>query len=223
MPKNKNEIKSPAKRFFGIILKIFLILFGALILFIVGVFATAPLFDKIDHDKFITLDSQMQGLYQKLKAASGGVDDWKYETICTAELAGDFPTGQYFCSATVSLDKIATSVDAVNALQDKYYPLINDYDALTSQTNLDLELPNDFGKKFVVSSAEERYRMKSTDIKCDYLLKLGQSIEDINLTTDSYGSAISNSVGDLDFSLGCTGKARGHWYAVDAFTSTFID
>lgn len=221
MAKNTTTNEVSVKRFFKIILKSVLILLGLFILFIIGIFATAPLFDKMDHDKFITLDNQMQGIYQKLKAASGG-DDWKYEKICSAELAGDWPTGMYFCGVTMSLDKKATSVDDVNALQAKYYPIINSSDALKKKTELDPEYPRDFGKNFVISSAEKRYEESKTGVGCDYLIKVYSNIESNEFDSESYGSKIIPNMGRIRVSLDCTGKARSYWYPTDKITSLSI-
>lgn len=213
MVKNITSNELTVKRFFKIILKIFLILLGGFILYIIGLFSTSPLFDKFDHDKFIALDTQMQGVYQKLKAASGGVDDWKYRKVCTEELAGDWPTGVFFCDVTISLDKKATSVADVNNLQAKYYPIINDSNALIKTTELDPEYPSDFGKNFVVSSAEQRYEEIKTGVECDYLIKLYQGATDGRYISNTYGSYVSVDSGYVRASLACSGKARGSWYS----------
>lgn len=218
MVKNITSNELTVKRFFKIILKIFLILLGGFILYIIGLFATSPLFDKFDHDKFIALDTQMQGVYQQLKATSGGVDDWKYRKVCTEELAGDWPTGVFFCDVTISLDKKATSVADVNNLQAKYYPIINSSDTLRRTTELDLEAPSDFGKNFVVSSAEQRYQETKTGIECDYLIYLYQNTDDSLKTYEenvSYGSALNGGIGNLLVSLKCSERARNSWYLAD--------
>lgn len=212
MVKNITSNELTIKRFFKIIAKGFLILLGALILYIVGGIALSPVFDKFDHNKFITLDTQMQGVYQKLRASSDGVDDWRYEKVCTEELNGDWPTGVFFCGVNIILDKKATSVADVNNLQEKYYPIINGSGILRKTTELDPEAPSDFGKNFVVSSTGQRSVEIKTGVECDYLLYLYQSVEDINLVSDSYGSKINNGAGNVRLSLECSGKARNSWY-----------
>lgn len=212
MVKNIASNELTVKRFFKIVLKIFLILLSALILYIVGGFALSPVFDKFDHDKFIDLDTQMQGVYRKLQAASGGADDWKYEKVCNDELAGDWPTGMYFCDVTMSLNKKATSVDDVNNMQAKYYPIINGSNALKKTTELDPESLIDFGKNFVVSSAEQRYKEIKTGVECDYLIKLYQDATDGEYISNAYGSYISVGSGYVRASLVCSEKARGSWY-----------
>ena len=212
MVKNIISNDLTVKRFLKIVLKISLILLGGFILYIIGLFATSPLFDKFDHDRFIALDAQMQGVYQKLQATSGGVDDWKYRKVCTEELAGDWPTGVFFCDTTISLDKKATSVADVNNLQAKYYPIINSSDTLRKTTELDPEAPSDFGKNFVVSSAEQRYKEVKTGVECDYLLKLYQDAIDGKYISNAYGSYVSVDSGYIRVSLVCSEKARSSWY-----------
>jgi hypothetical protein len=212
MNKTISNNKSCTKK---ILLRISLISLGALALLIIGYLVSIPLFDRFDHDRFITLDTQIQTIFQRLKTASDVTDEWEYIKACTAELAGDWPTGHYFCSATISMEKTATSVSEVSALQSKYYPIIDNSSLLEKVTELTPELSNDFGKNFVVSSAEKHYTEIKSGVKCDYLIKLYQSIEDANLISDSYGSKIDNGTGNIRISLSCTDKARNNWYSID--------
>lgn len=212
MTKTISTNKSPFKK---ITLKIFLILIGALVLLIIGYFVSIPLFDKFNHDRFIALNTQMQTIFQSLKTASNGVDEWKYVTSCSAEMAGDWQTGQYYCSVIISSEKTTTSINDVNNLQAKYYPIINNSNTLNNITELDPELPNDFGKKFVVSSAFKRYSETKSGIECDYSIDLYQSVSDKSKPYEenvSYGSAINNDIGNIRISLNCTEKARSGWY-----------
>lgn len=219
----KNIIKNQlsGKQIIVFIFKILLVLFGLIVLYVVGVFATSPLFDKFDHDRFITLDTQMQEIFNKIKIVSNGADDWQYSKICSAEMTGDWQTGKYFCSVIISVDKTVTSVDEVNFLQNKYYPVINSMKNLKSVNELSLELPNEFGKQFVVSGAYKKYEEIQSGIGCDYLAKLYQSFEDVELVSDNYGSKINGGIGKFKLQLDCTDKARSHWYPVDKIASTF--
>ncbi|MEI7539345.1 MAG: hypothetical protein WCJ36_01060 [Candidatus Saccharibacteria bacterium] len=184
-----------------------------------------PIFDKFDKDKFIKLDTQMQSLYQKIKTASNGVDDWKYMAVCSPNHTGDWATGDYNCVTSISTVKTATSVDVINNLQSKYYPIIDNSATLRAKTELDPELPNDFGKKFVVSSAfKDYYEMKSKAV-CRYLIELNQSTRDNSLSYDmnySYGLNINTGIGITTISLRCEDTARGSWYTHIQSTSTLI-
>ncbi|HZJ34482.1 MAG TPA: hypothetical protein VFD55_00500 [Candidatus Angelobacter sp.] len=214
MNKSITTKKSKAK-------KIILILTGIIVLTIVGFFASIPLFDKLDQNRFETLDAQIQGIFRKLQTASNNVDTWKYETICSANMSGWMPTGSYNCAALISLEKSVKSVQEINDLQAKYYQVIDNNDALEQKTDLDPQLPNDFGKKFVVSSAEKHYTEVKSGIECSYLIKLNQDKAKENTENSAYGSNIDDGIGSLRASLSCSETARGHWYDVDKITDTF--
>lgn len=201
--------------------KIILILTGIIVLTIVGFFALIPLFDKLDQNRFIALDTQMQGIFRKLQTVSKNVDTWKYKTVCSANMSGWMPTGNYNCTALISLEKSVKSVQEINNLQAKYYPVIDNNDTLKQKTNLDFQLPNDFGQKFVVSSAEKHYTEAKSGIECNYLIKLDQAKADENTDNSTYGSNIDGPIGSLRLSLRCSETARDHWYDVDKVTSTF--
>jgi len=212
MVKNINTDKYPIKKIIKIILLTPLALLLLIILYVVGVYALSPIFDRLDHDKFAKLDAQMQGLFQELKKASNGADEWKYSAVCIANKSGWMETGDFNCVTSISTQNTVTSVQEINDLQTKYYPIINSSNILTTKTELDPELPNDFGKNFVVSSAEKRYTEKDTNIGCKYLIKLYQSIENAELTSDAYGSNINAGVGKALVSLRCSETANKAWY-----------
>lgn len=203
-----------------IILKTFLILIGALVLFIVGVFATAPIFDKFDHDRFITLDTQMKAVFQQIALASNGIDNWQYEKVCSANRTGWMTTGDYNCLTSISLKKTSTSVEEISNLQAKYYPIISNSQSLKQKDESTPNLDNNFGKNFVVSDFEKHFEESKTGIECQYLTMLSQNIE----SSDNLklGSTINNGNGILLISLRCDETARRPWYQLVSSTSELI-
>lgn len=216
MIKTINAKRVSSKKIIKIILFLPLILIGLFALFIAGVYATDPIFDRLDHDKFAKLDTQMQVIYNNLKTASNGVDEWAYLTSCDSEMAGDFPTGKYYCTALISMEKTVKSVEEVNALQSKYYPVVDESTSLKQKTELDLQNPNDFGKRFVVSSAYKEFSEIKSGIDCDYLLKVDQADDLIGGFADnnSYSSIIEGQSGKTTISLKCRNVARDYWYTI---------
>ena len=190
-----------------------------IIIFLLG-YIMQTVFDKFDQDRFIALDSQMRGLFKELETASKGSDVWKYAAVCSANKTGWMPTGDYSCLTSISTTKDVTSVEEINDLQAKYYLLIDKSSTLTQKTELDLELPNDFGKNFVVSSAEKHYSEVKSGILCQYLIELNQTSEDSNNFT--YGSEINGAKGAAVISLRCEETARNHWYSSVDSTSMLI-
>lgn len=211
MVKNIDENKRKTRNIIKALLLSPLIILGLLILYIIAVYATSPIFDKIEQNKYIQLDANMQSLFNKIKSSASSDDNWQYAAVCDDILAGDFPTGQFNCVTSISLQKTITSVDQLNSLQAKYYPIIDGSDTLTTKTELDPELPGDFGKNFVVSSAEKNYTDKS-GIECRYLIKLNQTVEDNLMTDDNYGTNINEGIGGVIVSLRCDDIAGEAWY-----------
>lgn len=222
MANNIKTTKPTYKKVIKIVLLIPLVLIGLLILYVVGVYATEPFFDNLEHDRFKKLDVEMQSIYKDLKTASNGADDWKYAAVCSAEYTGPWLTGDYYCVTSISTQKNITTVKEINDLQAKYYPIINNNPTLTTKTELDPEFPDDFGKRFVVSSAEKNYIEKKSKIECNYSIMLYQSVMDENLTTDAYGSAINNGVAESVISLRCSEIANQAWYKVVKTTDSLI-
>lgn len=222
MFKNTDKNKSNSKKIIKILLLSPVVLIGLLAVFVAGVYATAPFFDKLDQEKFVKLDNQMQNLYEQIKSGSNEGDDWKYAAVCSKEYSGDFPTGQYNCVTSISLQKTIATVDDLNALQAKYYPIIDSSDSLVTKTDLDPELPGDFGKNFVVSSAEKNYTEKESGIECNYLIKLNQAADEYDLNYDSYGSRMINENGKAMVSLRCEDIARKQWYKLADSTDYLI-
>lgn len=183
---------------------------------------TNPIFDKFDHDKFITLDTQMQGVYQNLKTASNGADEWKYRTVCSPDRSGWMETGTYNCIASISTEKIITSVDEINRLQAKYYPIVDNSQNLKQKSELDPEMPGDFGKNFVVSSAEKNYTEVRSGLTCNYSILLYQNEESRDKNSDSYGSNLISGKGNGIISIRCDETARSPWYQLVQDTSMLI-
>lgn len=192
--------------------KILLVITCVIVLTVVGFFVSTPIFDKLDQNRFVTLDTQIKSIFQNLQSTSGEIDTWQYGTACSANMSGWMATGTYNCSALISFEKAITSVQEVNNLQAKYYPAIDNSDTLNQETDLDPQLPNDFGKKFAVSSAEKRYTEVKSGVECRYLIKLDQDKANENTENSTYGSKIDNSLGNLRISLRCSETARSDWY-----------
>lgn len=225
MSKTINTNKSPIRK----TIKVFFIVLAApgflIILALIFYFGSKPILDNIDKDKFTALNTQMQSVYEKIKTASNGADDWKYSNTCISDRSGWMETGVYHCVTSISTQKTITTVQELNDLQSKYYPVIDSSDTLAQITNLNLQLPNDFGKKFVVSSAEKKYIEKKSDIKCTYLIKLYQNKEKDNssfASNISYGSKINYDLGNVLVSLRCQDTARNHWYQLSKTTDLLI-
>lgn len=220
MQNDKHLVKKTAKIVLIVILSPILLL---ILIFAWG-YITHTIFDKFDQDRFTKLDTQMQTIFQDLKTVSNGSDAWEYAAVCSANKSGWITTGDYNCITSISMQKTVTSVQEVKNIQEKYYPVINRSTMLTQKTELDPELPGDFGKKFVVSSAEKRYIEKQTGIECRYLIQVGQTEESVNEAKDNgeYGSPIVDNIGKATISLRCDETARDHWYSLVRSTSSLI-
>ena len=214
MSKTISTNKSSTKKIVKIILIIPLALIGLIVIYVGAVFVTKPIFDRLDHDKFSKLDTQMQTIFGSLKSEANGADNWDYSTYCDSEMSGDFPTGRYVCTALISMEKTVTSAQEVSDLQTKYYPIIDGSNTLKQKTALDLELPGDFGKKFVVSGAEKNYIEERSGITCNYLLKLVQLDVSWKSNDNSYGSKLYGESGNARINLTCTETARDYWYKI---------
>jgi len=219
------QIKKPRlKKSTKIMITIFVFPILLLVLVCIWGYVTHPIFDKFDKDRFTTLDAQMLKLFNELKSTSNKSDNLKYSAVCSANHSGWLPTGDYNCITSISTYKNVSSIQEVNTMHDKYYLTINSSAALIQKTDLDPELPGDFGKKFVVSSAEKRYENKQTKIECRYILQLDQIDEsiDIRLDNSQYGSDIVGYIGKLTISFRCDETARDHWYELVQSTSSLI-
>jgi|GEM_PF-631694 len=184
---------------------------------------TNPIFDKLDHDKFSSLDTQMRGVYQNLKTASGGADEWKYRTGCYNTSQNWLSPPDYMCEAAVSVQKTIKSVDELNQIQKKYYPVINT-DVNLKQSSTGLKPSFGFGDNFSVSLAYAEFVEKKTNIECTYEINLHQIEKNINYqaNNDAPGSVISDGQGELRISLRCNESARNPWYQVVQDSSLLI-
>jgi hypothetical protein len=192
------------------------------IIYILWNLISDPIFNKFDKDKFTTLNTQMKSLHQTIIKVSDGDDDWKYAAVCSAIKSGWMETGSYNCVTSISTQKTITSVQELNDLQAKYYPVIDNSDILRQKTSLDRELPNDFGNKFVVSSAEKKYTEVKTGIVCRYLIELNQFYTNSTVYNEGYGNTIDGNKSDFVISLRCEETARNPWYEKVSATSMLI-
>lgn len=204
--------KSPLKTAIKTILIVLITPIVLVVLYLLYVAASNPIYDSFDQQKFKKLDSSMQDMHRTLKTVSDKEEKWQYSKNCDEELSGDWPTGRYFCTALISIVKHISSVQELNALQAKYYPIIDKNSYLEPKDQLDLQFPDDFGKKFVVSSAEKNYIESKSGIDCKYLIKLYQKNTPLNLYDDAYGSKIINNNGNAYITFECTAKARKSWF-----------
>lgn len=171
-----------------------------------------PILDKIDENRFITLDKNMQKLFSELESKTNFDSAWVYEKKCDPEYSGPWPTGSFFCATTISMDKSISNVDELNNIHDTVYQIINDSKMLKATSELDKQLPNDFGKKFVISKANRIYIERNSNIKCNYSIGIYQKVENISLYSDSFGSKISNNIGINRIWVECSDRSRSNWY-----------
>lgn len=204
----KTKQKISKKSIILICLSIF-ILIGA------GFLLIGPILNKIDQNRFTSLDSQMQKLFSEIETSSVADNAWAYEKKCEPEYSGPWPTGYYNCSVAISTEKAVTSVDEFNDFQNINYPIIDSSKILKATSELDKQLPGDFGVNLVVSSSQKIYNELSTNTRCSYLNKIYQSVVSDDFSTNEYGSSITNNIGTAIIKLECADKARGDWYAAD--------
>lgn len=194
--------------------KIALIIIASLALLVVGYLAFTALFMNSEHGRFMSLDSSQKELYNKLSKASEGADNtdnWTYRAGCTEVYSGALPTGQFDCSTTISMSKSIGSVDELNSAQSKYFNIIDQDTNLKQVSELNIQTPDDFGKKFVVSSAEKHYTDTISGVSCRYIIAL----EQLGETTSNfeYGTPIKNT-GKINISISCSGKSNSSWYQI---------
>jgi hypothetical protein len=196
--------------------KVILIILLIPIALIVISFGFRMVVDKIDHDKFITLDNKMNSLFEKIKDAGGVSDGWTYEKECEPEQSGGgFSTGRYYCKNEIYLRKNVTSIDTLNYYHNKYFPIIDNSDIWDKHKSTALDLTSDFGKKFVVSIAERDYIEEKTSVGCEYSLLLFQiqdNEEYYKFNNTSPGSPIVNNTGDFYIGIECNEFATQSWY-----------
>ena len=224
MVKNINIKQTSTKKIVKIILIILMTPIILFAIFIALYFGTKPIFDKIDHDKFDTLNSQTYSLFQKIDTASNGNDDWKYSDVCISDRTGWMETGVYHCVTSISTQKNIKSVQELSELHNKYYPIIENSDIWKQQNSTNIQTSTDFSKKFVVSLAYKDYTEEKTNTKCTYTIQLNQTAANKNYDTGNYnlGSEIDGSEGSFLISLRCSGTARSHWYELSDSANLLI-
>ena len=200
-----------------------------LLLLVAAIFIISiPIISNLEHTRFTKLDTSQRSIYDEIVKASDNAEKWDYAASCTQIYTGPWPTGEYTCSTVISTSKEITSIDQLNDLQAKYYPVINNSGKLHQTSELDIQSPEDFGKKFVVSGVEKHYDDKSSGINCIYSLSLGQSHETPDNFT--YGSKILNAQGKssdgtsleantgiVDISLSCDSKSNEAWFKLTGY------
>lgn len=218
---NKSVTRQIVKAILIIILTpVALILLGLLVLFIAD-----PIYDKIDQNKFSTLDSQSRSLYEQMKTTSKGAEDWKYMAVCSANHTGWMETGDYNCITSISTEKSISSTAELNALHAKYYPIVEKSDIWAKHELANAKSLGDFGDKFNVSLAYNDYKELKTNTECTYRIQLSQIEKNITPGPDnnaSFGSAITAGQGDFFISIRCDATALGKWYDLVDATSTVI-
>lgn len=192
--------------------KIILTILTVVVLVVIGIFVSVPILDNIDHSNFEKLNKHQTSIYDRLVATSGGLDAWKYLASCIEVYAGSWPTGEFTCSTVISTEKQVSSANELNQLQSKYFNIIDQDPGLQQISELNIQSPQDFGKKFVVSSAEKHYTDRESGVSCKYILALDQLQENtINFT---YGTKIMGDNGKVTVTLSCSHTAREAWYQV---------
>ena len=198
--------------------KIVLAIVAVPVLFIVYLVISSllsPLFDDVDKERFESLKSQSLSLYDAVKNKSAGTETWIHEATCEPQRSGWMIVSGYVCVTFLRTEVPVTAVSQVNALHEKYYPVINTSASLKQKTELSKQLAGQFGVDFVVSSAEQHYTSSgSKSITCTYLAALRQADQQPVgfVANDDYGADIARGDGLMEIGLRCTDIARGNWY-----------
>jgi len=207
--------KSTGRQIVKILARIFLVIIlvpmALLALFILWTVVTNPIFGDLDHDKFMTLDTQMQKVYREIVSASNGADEWKYKTSCSDVNQNWLGPPDYLCGVTIITKKTISSVTELNDHQAKYLPVVDASDELTALSN-SVKSAGDFGKDFNVSLAYKDYVEKKTGIGCNFEIALHQT--DSGAKRDDLGSPIDGGEENFSISLTCEESARNYWYGL---------
>ncbi|HRN97023.1 MAG TPA: hypothetical protein PLZ58_01035 [Candidatus Saccharibacteria bacterium] len=182
-----------------------------LLLLVAAIFIISiPIISNLEHTRFTELDTSQRSIYDEIVKASDNAEKWDYTAGCTQIYTGPWPTGEYTCSTVISTSKETTSVDQLNALQTKYYPVVNNSDKLRQTSELDIQSPEDFGKKFVTSGVQRNYTDKSSGVDCIFRLILGQTKPSLDNSIE--GSTIKDGIGITRISLSCENKSSEAWF-----------
>lgn len=194
----------------------FFIILSPLIIFGIYSLVVNPILDKIDHDKFNMLDSQMQSLYTQIKTASNGAEDWKYSAVCETNHSGDWPTGTYYCTTLISMQQNITSAQELNTIHTKYYSTFSTSDIFDKTLSSNLKSVGSFGKEFMVSAAYQDYVEIKSGVGCTYTAQTNQTDEYVDYQKNNYtmGSLITGGQAKLNISLNCSSNARDYWYTI---------
>jgi len=211
-----NSKKKKSKIIFSKLKTISLLLLLTSGIFIAGIYISDPILDSRDHEKFNNLNTQLNLLVKEITVASDSAETWEYSTSCSPLLSGDWPTGDYNCTALLSTSKTIASLQDFNSLQQKYYPLIDNSEIWRDTPNEELNYTDNFGNNFAVSLAYKKYNENLSNIGCTYTIQLNQTANDNSLFIDSdgFGSQIDEGQGKATISLKCNDVARDYWYTI---------
>ncbi len=205
---------------------IMLIIILIIVVSVAYFFVSGAIRDNIENNKFITLDKQMQSVYDKIKMAEHGTNDnWAYKTVCSPNYRGDWPTGTYNCITSMAIEKQIHSLEELNYFHDKYFPIIDNSDVWNKQKNTAFSATNDFGKRFVVGVASKDYFDNKTEVQCRYSVLLGQKYGNEEYQggdNTTMGSNLKDGVGDFFISLRCEDTANQPLYTEVNSTSNII-
>lgn len=162
----------------------------------------------INKANFELLNANSVALYEKLKVASAGSEVWAYAKKCEPEMAGPWPTGSYFCETNISTVVEVTDTSRLTKLHEKYFPIVDSSDFITTERSIDQYPSSDFGLYFVYSVAEKQYLTNKGKMVCSYKLHL---LPDEPLT-DGYVQPTKDGHGVIKVGFNCVGKAPENWY-----------
>jgi hypothetical protein len=190
--------------------KVILILIGIFIgipaLLLGLMLAISPLFAANNKARFEKLDQYSTTLYEELGGSAAG---WTYDPYCQQEQTGVVGAPSFICKTNIVNESVITNVSELNALHDKYFPIIDASAWLKESSGLSKTISNEFGVLFNYSSAEKNYGISGdSDTACTYLALLSPvSNED----ESQYGIPITDGGGVFRMSLECGGIASGAW------------
>ncbi len=199
------------KSIFGKVTTIFGILILAIVLYIAYLMISFSISSSLEKTRYEKVATHIEDLAPKLNS----VDDkakWIKNIYCQKEYSGDFSTGEYRCSAKLTLTFNTKDPKSFLDLSNKYHQIL-DAQADFKPANSYKELPvSSIGKKLVESLAEQNY--ESEGVYCLYYATLNQTDEKAKNGLTSYGNPIVGDVAEAQYNLWCTGKTMGAWYDV---------
>lgn len=199
--KAKNK-KNREKRF------IILLISGIAFIGLLFTFATLSQ-HHYDKRRFEALSVFMKDLTSSLQSSNPPASI-SYEEECSDIYAGAFASGEIICQVAITSELQTTQVQDVKNLHAYYYPAVLANSELLPSGSLDIQPLEKFGKKLVVSSVEQSFKVASIDgIVCRYLLTVQPSSE----TSDNFslGASISK-LAKVQLEFRCSDKARDYWF-----------